>query len=131
MSSAASFTALILFILAVWFVFLRPVRRRQSTGVIAEKTFKPAGVYNQFPTGDRTSFRTPTRIPIAECYIFTINAEGEKLPAVFSLNTTAAERFSIGDNVEIEYEVRGIPWVWNVACVLDMKILKSDRSQLS
>ncbi len=115
-----SIILLLVFILAVWFVFLRPVPRRTGVGIITAKIFKPAGVYYQFPTGDRTNFFTPTRIPISECYVFTIRVDGQPLPAMFSLNTTAAERFDVGQKVSIAYEVRGVPLIWKVACVLEM-----------
>ncbi len=112
---------LLVFGLAVWFVFLRPVPRETAVGVVTQKTFKPAGQYWQFPTGERSSFFGPTRIPIAECYVFVIQAEGQPLPAAFSLNTVAAEQFAVGQKVAIVYEVRGLPLIWKVACVLEMK----------
>lgn len=113
--------ALLVFAAAVWAVFLRPVPRRAASGEIIQKDYKPGGVYWQWPTGDRTNFFTPTRIPIAECNVFVIRMDGQPVPAVFSLNTLASEKFSVGQRVDIIYEVRGIPLVWKVACVLEMR----------
>jgi hypothetical protein len=109
--------------LMVWWVFLRQVERKTAAGVIAQKTFKPAGSYWQYPTGNRTNFWTPTRIPIAESYVFAIRLEGHAAEAWFALNTTAAARFEVGQRVQIEYEERALPPVWRRVYVLDMKAL--------
>ena len=85
----AAFFALLT--LGIWWVFLRPVPRQTAVGVITGKTFKPASTYWQYPGGERTNFWTPTAIPIAECYVFTIRVEGQPVEAYFALNTTAAK----------------------------------------
>jgi len=104
----------------IWFVFLRPVAKRSAVGVIRNKQFKPAGEYWQQPAGQRGGFWTPTRIPIAECYVFEIQVEGWPDVAHASLNTVAAREFEVGQRVNIEYQERGIPFLWKRAYVLDM-----------
>ena len=98
-----------LFALLMWFSFLRPVPRETAAGVITKKTFKPAGTYTQYPGGDRSSFYTPAKIPIAEAYIFTIQLTDPPRVAYFVLNTVGSEGFAIGQKVRIEYEMRGFP----------------------
>ena len=107
--------------LAIWFVFLRAVPRQSALGVITQKTFKPASRYWQYPTGSRQAFWTPAQIPIAECYLFAIRVEGRPADAWFSLNTTAAKAFGIGQKVEIDYQERGVPLVWQRVYLVDMR----------
>jgi hypothetical protein len=109
------------FALGVWFVFLRPVAQHTAEGVITRKVFKPADTYWQQPTGQRTNFWMPTRIPIAECYVFTIRLDSQPVDAVFSLNTTASEGFAVGRRVSINYEERGLGVFWQRVYVLDMR----------
>jgi hypothetical protein len=117
MTSAISALALLLLAGGIWFVFLRPVPRRVARGVIVGKKFKPATKHVQYPEGGRA----PKHIPIAECYVFTVQVDGEPSTAAYSLNTTAAEPFAEGQAVDIVYEVRGIPGIWKAACILEMK----------
>ena len=107
--------------LATWFVFLRPVPRLTVFGVITQRIFKPASTYWQYPTGIRDGFWTPAQIPIAECYVFAIKVEGQPSDAFFSLNTTAAKSFDVGQKVEIDYEERGVPLIWKRVYVMDMR----------
>jgi hypothetical protein len=108
----------------IWFVFLRPVPKRSTVGVIRNKQFKPAGEYSQQPAGDRSGFRLPTRIPIAECYVFEIQVEGWPAAAHTSLNTVAAREFEVGQKVNIEYQERGIPFLWKRVYVINMGAAK-------
>jgi hypothetical protein len=108
---------LLLFAAAVWYVFLRAVPRQAATGVITDKKFKAAGAYHQY----RSENRPPARIPVAESYIFTIQVDGQPLAVAYSLNTTASEQFVVGQRVAIVYEWRGLPFIWSVARVVDMR----------
>jgi hypothetical protein len=94
---------------------------RPAPAVITAKTNKEPRVTRQQPTGIRTNFWMPTRIPLAECYLFIIRLEAMPVHAIFSLNTTAAEPFNVGQRVAIEYEERGIPLNWKRVYVQDMK----------
>ena len=85
------------------------------------KTFKPASTYWQYPIGIRDGFWTPAQIPIAECYVFAVHVEGQPVEAFYSLNTTAAKAFEVGQRVEIVYEERGIPPIWQRVYVMDMR----------
>jgi hypothetical protein len=113
--------AFALLALLIWWVFLRPVPRQTASGVITQKTFKPASTYWQYPGGERTNFWTPTAIPIAECYVFTVRVEGQPVEAYFALNTTAAKSFEVGQGVTISYERRGLPPLWERVYVMDMR----------
>jgi hypothetical protein len=111
----------LVFSLSIWWVFLRPVPQKTAVGVITEKTYKPAGTYWQQPTGVGRSFWTPTRIPIAECFVFTVRLDGLPVEARVALNTVAARDFEIGQTVSIEYVERGLPLIWKRVYVRDMK----------
>jgi hypothetical protein len=104
----------------IWFTFLRPTATKFVAGVILSKRFKPAGEYWQQPAGQRSGFYAPTRIPIAECYVFEIQVERWPAAAHTSLNTVAAREFDVGHRVNIEYQERGIPLLWKRIYVLNM-----------
>lgn len=109
------------FAAVIWLVFLRPVPVEKLTGIIRTKVFKPAGEYMQYQPGNRTSFRTPTRIPIEECYVLGIEVEGERDEFKYAVNTTAATRFEVGQRVVIEYQRRGFPPFWRRVYVTDVQ----------
>jgi hypothetical protein len=104
----------------IWLVFLRPVMVRTAGGTIVKKTHKPAGTYWQYQAGDRKGFWTPTPIPIAEAMVFEIRVDGQQGSAFMSMNTTAAEAFQVGQNVQITYEERSVPFLWKRWYVLTM-----------
>lgn len=105
----------------LWFAFLRPVPVQTALGVIRSKSYKPAGEYWQQPVGNREGFWTPTRIPIAECYVFGILVEGRPGEARIARNTVEARAFNVGQRVQIEYVERGLPPIWKRIYVSDMK----------
>ena len=105
----------------IWFVFLRPAPVQTALGVIHSKSYKPAGEYWQQPVGNRDGFWTPTRIPIAECYIFGIQVEGQAGEARIARNTIEAQAFNVGQRVQIEYVERGLPLICKRIYVTDMK----------
>lgn len=115
MSEKLLFIAAAFFMLfaAIALVFLRPAREESALGVIKQKTFKPPGVYAQYPVGADRSLRTATEIPIAEAYIFEIAADGLKDPLYFSLNVVASREFEVGQRVRIVYRRRGLPFIWS------------------
>jgi hypothetical protein len=96
-----------------WYLFLRPASAQTTFGVIAKKTFKPAGVYWQHPVGAERSLRTAAEIPIAEAYVFEIVADGLQGRLFFSLNTVASKQFEVGQKVRIFYRRRGLPFIWD------------------
>lgn len=102
----------VVFAVATWLVFLRPAAAHGALGTITRKTFKPAGMYWQYPVGTDRSLRTATEIPIAESYVFEIAADGLEGPLFFSLNTIASKEFEVGQKVRILYRRRGIPFIW-------------------
>jgi hypothetical protein len=108
------------FALLVWYVFLRPVEVRAGHGIITNKIFKPAGQYVQYPVGMRTGFFAPARIPIAECYVFTIQVEDLAADVGVAVNTLAAEEFNVGEPVKIQYQERSLPGIWRRVYVLRM-----------
>lgn len=107
---------------AIWWVFLRSVPRRTATGTLVAKTHKPAGVYMQAQTGSRQGFWTPTPIPIAECYVIQLRLENAPLvEAWYSLGATAAANYEVGQHVEVDFEVRGIPGIWRRLVILALR----------
>ena len=107
--------------LLLWLVFLRPASASTAIGTIRSKTYRPAGTYTQFQPGVDRGFRTPTEIPIAESYVFEIAIDGRSDPLRYSLNTTASERFSVGQRVWVEYEERSLLPFWRRVFVLEMR----------
>jgi len=105
----------------IWCVFLRRTPTHSATGRVTGKSFKPAGEYWQPPSGERSGFWTPTRIPIAECYVFEIQLDDRPMKVVYSVNTVAAREFDVGQRVVIEYVERGIPFVWKRIYVSTMR----------
>ncbi len=122
MSIAALFFAALA--AGIWFVLLRPVPRHSALGAIVSKTFKPAGTYWQYPVGARPGLRVANPIPISECYVFEVKAEGMPAPVHYPLNTVASEQFRVGQRVQIEYQERSIPVLWKRVYVLDMRAIE-------
>lgn len=99
MSPKVLFTIAIFFALfaaGTWLISLRPAAVRTTLGIIAKKTFKPAGTYWQYPVGADRSLRTATEIPIAEAYVFELSINGLQGPVFYSLNTVASREFETG-----------------------------------
>jgi hypothetical protein len=109
----------------IWFAFLRPAPVQTALGVIRSKSCKPAGEYWQQPVGNRDGFWTPTRIPIAECYVFGILVEGRAGEARIARNTVEAQAFNVGQRVQIKFVERGLPLIWKRIYVTDMKLIES------
>jgi hypothetical protein len=109
-----------MFAVTMWFVFLRPVERKTAQGVITHKILKPAGQYVQYPAGMRTAFFAPSRIPIAECYVFTIQVDDLAADVAVALNTLAAEEYEVGQRVKIQYQERSLPGIWRRVYVTQM-----------
>lgn len=103
----------------IWLVFLRPVPVQTATGVIQSKTFKPAGEYVQYPVGNRQGFRSPTTIRLAEHFVLGIRVEGQSEDWTYAVNTAMAPQFEVGQQVNIEYQRRGVPPFWQRVYVLD------------
>ena len=103
----------------IWFAMLRPVPVRTASGVVRCKTFKAAGEYLQYPVGDRSNFRTPTRIAMPEHYVLEIAVDGRSDQFRYAVNGTAATAFEVGQRVTLEFQTRGLPPFWRRIYVLD------------
>jgi hypothetical protein len=109
------------FALGMWYTFLRPAETKLATGVITNKTFKPAGEYAQYPAGlNRGSFYGPNRIPIAECYILIIHVDDLAADVGYAANVPEAETYEVGQHLSIRYQTRGIPGIWRKVFVLGL-----------
>ncbi|MDZ4779721.1 MAG: hypothetical protein SGJ19_05670 [Planctomycetia bacterium] len=106
---------------AVWWIFIRPVPRLTVVGTIVAKDYKGPETYRRYQVGGGRDFRPPTEMKIADGYVFTIRAEGLSQDVRYTLNTVAAQRFDIGQRVEVTFEVRGIPGIWRVQAGVDMR----------
>jgi hypothetical protein len=106
---------------AIWFAFLRPVPKEWLTGTITGKAFKLAGTYWQAAVGAQRGFRVANPIPIAECFVFEIAADGMPGPLHYGLNLVASQAFAVGQRVRVEYQTRGLPPLWQRVYVLDMQ----------
>jgi hypothetical protein len=108
---------------SIWLVFLRPVPMLSARGVIKSKTYSPATEYTQYQSGNRSGFRQPTKIPIADGYLVDIRVKGWKKSVIARLNSSEAQRYEVGTQVGFDYEERGIPLLWNRIYVLKVKVL--------
>ena len=68
----------------------------------------------------RSAFFAPAHIPIAECYVFTVQVDALAADVAVALNTVAAEEFNAGQRVNIEYQERSLPGIWRRVYVLRM-----------
>src|ERR1700761_4416646 len=93
---------------------------RAGIGKIVNKSFKPAGTYWQYPAGADRGFRTATPIPIAEAYVFEIGLEPDGRRIFYSLNTVASKDYEVGQNVQINYQERTIPFTGTRVYVVSM-----------
>ena len=107
---------------SIWLVFLRPVPRHSANGVITSKNYKPPGKYTQYHAGDRTGFRQPARIPIAEGYLVEIAIENSKESVITLLNSTEARRYDVGTRVAFDYEQRSVPLLWKRIYILSVQL---------
>jgi len=114
--------------LLVWIVFLRPAAASTAIGTIRSKTYRPPGTYTQYQPGVSRGFRTPTEIPIAESYVFEIAIDGRPDLLRYSLNTTASERFAVGQRVRVTCEERTLLPFWRRTFVVDMTPLGDTSS---
>ena len=106
----------------IWFVFLRPANEKIDLGTIRAKTFSPAGTYTHYQSGNERGFRTPTKVPISEAYVFEILLNSQDTPVNYSLNIIASEQFSIGQRVRVKYIERSLGPFWRRIYVLDMEL---------
>ena len=106
--------------LMTWAVFLRPAATLATVGVITDTLGRAGGTHWQQPVGLDRGFRTPTPIAIADSVVLVIRAEGLGEPLRASVNTVAAERFSVGQRVRVEYQRRGLWPVWSRTYVLNV-----------
>ncbi len=113
----------------VWLVFLRTVPKHSGSGVIVHKTYKPPGVYTQHHSGDRQGFRQPTYIPIAEGYVVEIKTTVADEHFLAALNSTEAQWYEVGTQVDFEYQRRGIPGVWQRTYVTAVKPAADSQSE--
>lgn len=101
--------------------FLKSSPAQIGHGVIRTKTGYGGGTYSQQQVGANRGFRTSTSIPIAPSYTFEVEVEGLKDKARCSLNTVAAEKFSVGQKVRVQYIVRGQKPIWSRVYVTSME----------
>jgi len=92
---------------AMWFGFVRAAPQQSALGTITAKVHKPAGTYQQVPSGLNRGFRVPTNIPIAESYLFNITVDGLDEPVATALNTIRSRQFEEGQRVKVTFERRG------------------------
>jgi hypothetical protein len=109
-------------LLAQW-ALLRPAKPASAVGVITARDYKPASTYVQHPTGLRSGFWRPTRIPLTECHVFRLRVEGLPGEARLALGTQAAQDFEVGQTVRVEYVERGLPLFGKRLLLVDMKPL--------
>jgi hypothetical protein len=118
LTAAAGFA---LVALAMWWGFLRPVPEIRATGVVEAKVHKPAGEYQRTPVELSRGFRAPTRVPTAEAWIFQVRLDESGELAAVAQNVIAAREFEVGDRVDIAFQRRGFPPLWERVTVIRME----------
>ncbi len=108
--------------LTIGCVFFGSGEPRRVVGTIKDTFQRSGSTYTQYPVGSDRSFRTPTNIPIAESVIFEIAIDGREEPLRYSTNTVDARKFSVGQQVTVEYIERGIPLIWKRVYVTNMEV---------
>ena len=102
--------------------------RQTATGTILTKEHKPEGEYTQTPAGARRDgFWTPTKIPIAEAFIFEIQLDTPPGGVIrYSCNVLLGRRYEKGNRVEVDYEIRGTI-LGKRAYVLDLRLKEEGK----
>src|SRR5512143_502029 len=102
----AAVVILLGFAAAMWYGFIRPAPEQTATGRIVAKYHKPEGETVVTFSGANRGFQTPTRIPIAEAYLFDIALDsGQRIGA--SLNVVMGRDLQEGQRVRVRYIRRG------------------------
>ncbi len=101
-------------------VFLRPEETKTADAIITGKVFQKSTTYQQSQAGPNRGLQTPTSIPIAESYLFFLKLVTPEETARIALNTLASREFEVGQKVRIQYQTRGIPFVWRRIYVTSM-----------
>jgi hypothetical protein len=115
--------------LCIGCVFLRSSPVKSARGVIRGKVGMGGGTYSQQQVGAQRGFRTPNTIAIAPSYSFEVEIQGVTEHGRCSLNTVAAEKFEIGQEVEVEYLTRGVKGIWSRVFVTKMGPVVSGRTE--
>jgi hypothetical protein len=122
----AAAAALALAALLIWFAFLRQVPTHSAPGMIVEKVYKPEGTYEQHQHGLDRGFRVPVRIPLAEGYILVVDLDEPEEGVAVPVNMIQARQYETGHRVEVDYQIRGIPGVWERLTVTDVRRLQGN-----
>jgi hypothetical protein len=109
--------ALILLIFAgtIWYVLVRPVPEKSGIGVITNRIFQAAEeVVESVPRTTRSLDQYPkeTRYTLPDRYNLEIRLENENAIVHFWVPALPSQNIEIGQNVNVVYLERGIPFVW-------------------
>ncbi|NJD10276.1 MAG: hypothetical protein FIB01_07465 [Gemmatimonadetes bacterium] len=108
----AAIVILLGFAAAMWYGFIRPVPEQTAMGRILAKYHKPEGETVVSISGANRGFQTPTRIPIAEAYLFDVELDGGQRVGA-SLNVVMGRDLGEGQRVRVRYIKRGFPPFWS------------------
>ena len=103
-----SFPMSLAFVVLVSPYALQAAETKNAIGIITSKTVKSASTYTSYPGGKDGAYSGPREIPIAPSVVFEIKVEGLSGKVRYSLNTTAAAKYKVGQRVRIEYVKRAI-----------------------
>jgi hypothetical protein len=105
----------------IWAAFLRPVPIQQAAAEIKTKTFKPAGTYWQQQVGTNRAFRTAIPISIAESYVLELYSPELGATGFFSVPPADEASYSIGQQVIMAYQRKGLPLIGYKTTVLSVR----------
>jgi hypothetical protein len=94
-----------------WFAFVRQVPERSGPAVVRAKEFVDAHTYSRYPSNVYRQNWTPTPIRIGAADVLTLDLEGRGT-AFFAMDTSESRAYAVGQKVEVRFEVRGIPAIW-------------------
>jgi hypothetical protein len=111
----------LLFAGAMSYIYLRPRPSLTASGVITSRSFQPAHTINRYQGGARREVWTQQNIRVPDMFVFEIQVEGHPDAMQFAMPATAASRFTVGTQVQIQYVERGLPFMRSKPRVLQMR----------
>ena len=106
---------------AMSYTYLRPRPTLTASGVITSRSFQPAHTINRFQGGARREVWTQQNVRMPDMYVFEVRIEGHPDTMKFAMPATTGSRFTVGQQVQIQYVERGVPFLRPKSHVLQMR----------
>ncbi len=109
---------LVVFMLFMYVTMLRPVPTLETSGKAVSRVYKPEGENIIYPYGLNRGFRTPTSIPTAAAYVYTIETPEGNMNYVDYVRL--GQQDLTGTSFSVKYYKRGLPPIWTKFLVLEI-----------